>query len=300
MEKEILPGQRRRAPVVNGIFYPDDREALTSHLASWGLKQGSIKTDYGDNQTEKSASGFGGQAILAPHGAWELTGSIAGKAFAAVQERESKTGRSIARVLLFSTHHNSAKEGIYLSESASFGTPLGDLVVDRILNLKLASCSPHIKIYDIPHLSEHALEVLLPPVKYCFPTAKIVPILMSGTNYRLISDLAYALKTVLGEDTEENLLVISSNISRNPDPDLALSMADSFSGLMSDMDTQSFLFSLTGGRISACGSALMAALLESDLFQGRHFIPLCPMMRATEENGETVYYSAFSCTPNGE
>ena len=297
MEKEILPGKRRRAPVVNGIFYPDDREALTSHLASWGLREGSIETDYGNNQTEKDASGFGGQAILAPHGAWELTGNIAGRAFAAVQEREAKTGRSIARVLLFSNHHYPAEEGIYLSESASFGTPLGDLVVDGNLNRELASCSPRIKIYDIPHLSEHALEVLLPLVKYCFPGAKIVPILMSGTNNRLISDLAYALKTVLREHTEENLFVISSNVSQDPDPALALSMADTFRGLISDMDSRGFLSSLAGGRISACGSALIAALLESDLLHGKHFSSLCPMTQAAGENGETVYYSAFDCTP---
>ena len=267
---------RRRVPVVNGIFYPDNRETLTNQLASWGLKNGS------------NISAPGGQVIIAPHGAWDISGNIAGAAFASVRVR------GIRRVILLGPCHSFDEEGIYLSESDFFETPLGDLPVDLKLTRKLASCSTVIKVNDIPHLSEHSLEVLLPLVKYCLGGVKIVPILASGNRPVLISGLAKALRIILEEHMEESLLVISSNISRSPDPALALSMAEEFRSIISNMDTGAFLARLAEGRINACGGALIAALLESGLLDGKHFSALTSLAHGTGEDGQTVYYGAFA------
>ena len=260
--------------MVNGIFYPENPEALASRLASWGLKEDSAAS--------------GGQAIFVPHGAWDLTGSIAAQAFAAVQKNNRKPG--FKRVLLLGAYHNPNEEGIYLSESASF---VPGLRVDQKLNRRLTSCSTLIRINDIPHLLEHSLEVLLPLVKYCFPEVKIVPILMSGGRPALISGLARALRISFEECMEESLIVISSTVSQNPDPAAALSMADEFRSILEAMDTRAYLSCLAAGRISACGGALLGALLESGLLEGKQFSSLCPLAQSMEENGETVCYGAF-------
>ena len=288
MDRSRLPGFASRPPVVNGIFYPEKREVLIRQLESWGLKEGAFSLNtsrWSGGMVEKR------QAILAPHGAWELTGKLAGCAFAALQEDPAL---AIDRVLLLGTTHNSAEEGIYLSESAFFETPLGDLWVDEKINRELAFCSSQIKIYDIPHLSEHALEVLLPMVKYCFPSAKIVPVLMSGKKPDLISGLARALGIVLEKYSEKSLFVVSSNVSCSHDPALAHDMALEFCGHIEDMDTRNFLSCLEAGRISACGGALVASLLESGLFCSRPFSALCPLAQAAGENGNTFFYGAFS------
>lgn len=269
-------GAKRRSPVVNGIFYPENPETIRGMFDSWGLKEGSPAR--------------GGQAILVPHGAWGLTGSIAAAAFAAVQK---EAGQSISTVLILGKYHQPAEEGIYLSESASFETPLGDLQVDRKLNRELASCSTQIRINDIPHLSEHSLEVLLPMVKYCFPEAAIVPILMSGERQALISGLAKALRVILEKYREESLFIVSSNVSKNPDSGLALSMADEFRSLLESMDTRAFFDCLSAGRISACGGPLIGALLESGLLEGRRFSALLPPAQYRGENGDTFYNGAF-------
>ena len=300
MGKRTRPETRRRFPVVNGIFYPENREILTGRLASWGLKRG------------LNTPSFGGQVIIAPHGAWDISGNIAGAAFAAVQER--KTGRGLQvneslvdeapvhggnqasdlKVILLGPCHGYGEEGIYLSDSGFFETPLGNLSVDQKLNRELASCSTLIRINDIPHLMEHSLEVLLPFVKYCAPNVRIVPILVSGGRPALISGLSRALKVIVKKNMEESLLVISSNVSQNPNPAHAHSMADDFCSLLSDMDTGAFIAGLTAGRISACGAVLVAALLESGLLDGRHFSALSPLTHSTEENGEIIYYGAFA------
>ncbi|MCL2070348.1 MAG: AmmeMemoRadiSam system protein B [Treponema sp.] len=288
MEIRERAGLKRRSSVVNGIFYPDSSETMKSRLASWGLKEG--------------LSALGGQALLAPHGAWDLTGNIAASAFVSVQERGQGSGglrgRSVSRVFLLGPHHQNAEEGIYLSESCSFETPLGDLMVDQKLNRKLASCATLIRVNDIPHLSEHCLEVLLPLVKYCFPKAKIVPILMAGRRPALISGLAKALWIVLEKHMEASLVIVSSNISRDPDPATARSMAHEFNGLLANMDTPAFLSRLNAGRISASGGALVGALLKSGLLEGRHFSSLLPLSQGKGEMGDTVYFGAFSDRPN--
>jgi AmmeMemoRadiSam system protein B len=278
-------GLRKRSPVVNEIFYPDCPEILAGKLASWGLTDGSTASAEG--------SFSGGQVIIAPHGAWDLTGSIAASAFAAVQKNRRKTGRPISKILLLGAQHHAVEEGIFLSDSVSFETPLGNLFVTQKLNRELASCSTLIRVNDIPHLSEHSLEVLLPMIKYCFPAAKIVPILMAGTRPVLSSGLASALRIVFEDYMEESLIVISSNASRNSEAAKALFMAEEFGSLLEKMDSKALLEGLVGGRVSACGGGLVAAMLESGLLEGRHFSTLCPLANGIGENGETVYYGVY-------
>ena len=281
-----MPGIKRRDPVVSGIFYPEKPEAVCARLASWGLNESS------------NCPAIGSQAIIAPHGAWDFSGSIAGKAFAAARNLpltgfQRPPGKGISRVLLLGPCHHPIEEGIYLSESVSFETPLGPLQVDWKLNRELASCSAQIRFNDIPHLSEHSLEVLLPIVKYCFSQVSIVPILVSGRGPAVVSALAGALRTGFSEYPEESLIVISSCVSQYPDEALALSMAEEFRRLLERMDPRAFLAGLEEGRITACGGALVAALMESGVMAGKRFNSLGPLSRGKGGLGETIYYGAF-------
>ena len=274
-----------RSPVVEGIFYPENPEAVISQIASWGVKEGF------------HASFPGGQVIIAPHGAWDISGKIAGAAFAAAQagkDGRALNGQVIDRVVLLGPCHTPGEEGIYLSESTVFGTPLGDLMVDRRLNRRLASFSPFIKEDDIFHLSEHSLEVLLPLVKYCVPDAKILPVLVHGGAPALISALAGALRAALENCMEKSLIVISSNVSVSRDSALASSLAEEFRAVLPGMDTEGFLARLSDGRINACGGPIIAALLKSGLLAGKRFCALTPLIHETEEDGQTVYYGAFA------
>ena len=100
---------------------------------------------------------------------------------------------------------------------------------------------------------------------------------------------------VFEKHIEESLFVISSNVSQNPDPALASSMAQEFCTLLGNMDPRAFLQRLAEGRISASGSAPVGAMLESGLLEGRRFSAICPLEQSRGEEGETVYYGAFVC-----
>ena len=274
---------KRRYPVANGIFYPDSEESLSNQLSSWGLKKG------------QSCTSCGGRVIIAPHGAWDVTGKAGGIAFSSLQMKQNDSGKPVDSIILLAGDPYSDHDGIFLSESSYFETPLGQIAVDKAKNKKISTCSTLIKINDIPHLMEHSIEVLLPMVKYCFPNAKIVPILISGRKPVLISALARAIRIVFEKDPENTLFIVSSNVAQDENPQLASSMAGDFCALIKKMDSSSFLSCLKEGRISASGCIPIAALMESGLLAGKSFSALCPLSHSMGDLGLTVYYGAFSC-----
>jgi AmmeMemoRadiSam system protein B len=278
---DLFAEKRIRAPVVAGLFYPDERIPLEAVLCSYGIQKG-----------------LGGDAlaIIAPHGAWKLSGSIAGTAFSAAAGRiPGRNSRGISRVVLLGRIHNSGEEGVFLSDSRSFETPLGNLPVSRSLCEALTSCSTGFEINDIPHLREPSIEVLLPFVKFFFPDADIVPILMGGSNPHLISALARGLALIFKPLTGSTLFVVSANLSLNKDETRAYSQAKACLDLLLRGRYGEFGPSLQAGAISPCGGALIAALLESGILDHTAAVLLSePLIKAEAELGVITYSGAVA------
>jgi AmmeMemoRadiSam system protein B len=286
MGQSVLARSRSRTPVVEGLFYPEEPKILKALIRSWG-----IDSDFGNG-------GHGG-VILAPHGAWDLSGKIAGAAFASIMEAgtgaagRKKFPAGAGKVVLLGPVHRDSRGGLYLSDSAYFETPLGSIPVDQRLTRELESYSTLFEINDAPHLTEHSLEVLLPLVKYCFPSAEIVPILMGGSRPSLISALAKTLNLALKNRMRKILIVVSTNLSANIDPDTARAEADELIRLLANQNPGDFLAALQEGRVSACGGPILAALLESGLLKGKTLRP-GPTCEGLGETGDTVCYGALS------
>jgi AmmeMemoRadiSam system protein B len=280
VERMIALDERVRSPILDGLFYPEDTASVLAYMQSIGLKRG---------------RGGLARAIIAPHGAWEISGTVAGAAFASACGR---TGRkSPSRVVIMGPLHDNRENSIFLSDSHSFQTPLGSIAVDQMASGWLESYSPLFKVNDIPHLSEHSIEILLPFVKYCFPHASIVPILMgqksSSHEGKRISVLAHALRAVFEPIMADTLIVISFNLIVPPGgtPD----MAEECVRLFSEGKHDELRLALQNGAISGCGSALFAALLQSGLLNStRPRVPSKSLLSAKDEQDRTIYYSAFS------
>jgi AmmeMemoRadiSam system protein B len=250
VERMIALDKRVRSPILDGLFYPEDTATVLAYMQSIGLKRG---------------KGGLAKAIIAPHGAWEISGSVAGAAFAAAGGR---TGRkSPSRVVIMGPLHDNREEGIFLSDSHSFQTPLGDIAVDQMASGWLESYSPLFKMNDIPHLHEHSIEILLPFVKYCFPHAAIVPILMgqksSSHESKRISALAHALRAIFEPIMADTLIVISFNLIIQPGG--TSDMAEECVRLFREGKHDELCLALQNGTMSGCGNALFAALLQSGL-----------------------------------
>jgi AmmeMemoRadiSam system protein B len=266
-----------RSPVVAGLFYPDEKEAVENRLCSFGLTKG---------------TGTHALAIIVPHGAWDLSGKVAAAAFSAAENHKTQ---NITRVVILGPIHKVEEEGVFFSDSVFFKTPLGRLPVDLKLSEELASCSTYFETNDIPHLKEHSVEVLLPFVKFCFPQAAIVPILAGGVTPSRIDALARALWIVLGPIMDHTLIVVSTGLSKDQDEETALAQAEEFIGLLREKDQKTLAAAMYDQRISACGGALAAAVLQSGLLDDARVsvAPERPVVARGDE-GQIVYYGGIS------
>jgi AmmeMemoRadiSam system protein B len=276
MEDTAYIRERVRSPVVGGLFYPEERSEAESQLAA-------CVKDWETGQA---------RAIIAPHGAWDISGRIAGAAFAAAGG--AVCPRRVSRVVVLGTIHRE-EEGLFLSDSDFFQTPLGNLPVAKVFCEELASCSTLFEINDIPHLREHSIEVLLPFIKYCFPDAAIVPVLMGSFRQSFISALARSLRIVFEPVMRDTLVMVSCNLSMNTDEETARLQAEECVRLLVEKNAARFTGEVQSGGISACGKGPAASLLESGLVNNiRGRLVSAPLIRAKGEENKTVYYGALA------
>jgi len=275
MEAVLAQKRRIRSPVGAGMFYPEDRREMLKFIRAFGLEAG---------------KGGYARAIIAPHGAWGFSGALAANAFSSAMGRSG----SINRVVILGPIHDKREEGLFLSNSYSFHTPLGNIPVDREISEELKFNGDYFEIDDIPHLGEHSIEILLPFVKYCFPDAAIVPILMGQPKTQYINDLAQALKTVITPVLDETLLVVSCNLSSNDDMATARLLAEECLRLFFEKDAPALASAIMDGSINACGGALVVSLIKSGLLNERYCCTDNNLVSAVGMENKTVFYSAVS------
>jgi AmmeMemoRadiSam system protein B len=274
MEAVLAQKRRIRSPVGAGMFYPEYRKEMLDYIRAFGLETG---------------KGGYAWAIIVPHGAWSYSGMLIADAFASAMGRAG----GISRVVILGPIHDKREKGLFLSNSYSFHTPIGDILVDQEITEELEFAGQHFEINDIPHLGEHSIEILLPFVKYCFPSASIVPILMGRPGTQYIHDLAQVLKAVITPILDETLIIVSSNFSSGDDNVTARHLADECMRLFSEKDAPALSSAILSGRLNACGGALVVSLLESGLLDKTNCVTdnmICAV--GTENN--TIYYSKIS------
>jgi AmmeMemoRadiSam system protein B len=276
MEAVLAQKRRVRSPVAAGMFYPEDRNETLKFLNSFGLEEG---------------KGGRAQAIIAPHGAWSYSGKLVASAFSAAMGRSAE----VKRAVILGPIHDKREKGLFLSNSHSFYTPLGNIPVDQSISEELEFHGKSFEINDIPHLGEHSIEILLPFVKFCFPRASIVPILMGQPKAQYIYDLAKALKTVITPILDETLIVVSCNLSSDNDRLIAQTLAEECLRLFSEKDGPALAAAILEGRLNACGGALAVSLFESGLLdKTRGYSSRNNMISAVGAENNTVFYCVFS------
>jgi len=276
MEAVLAQRRRVRSPVGAGMFYPEDRKETLDYLRSFGLEEG---------------NGGYAQAIIAPHGAWSYSGQLVADAFSSAMGRSG----SIRRVVILGPIHDKRERGLFLSNSYSFHTPLGNIPVDKEMSEELEFRGNFFEINDIPHLGEHSIEILLPFVKYCFPHASIVPILMGQPKAQYIYDLAQALKAVITPVLDETLIVVSCNLSCDTDQATARFLAEEVLRLFTERNSPALATAILDGRLNACGGALAAGLFESGLLDNTKACSVSDnLISAVSAENNTVYYSKLS------
>jgi AmmeMemoRadiSam system protein B len=118
---------------------------------------------------------------------------------------------------------------------------------------------------------------------------------MGGRQPRHISALARGLNYVFEPIMNSTLLIVSANLSLDDTEWEAVNRAGLCIQLLEEGKKTEFLSSLRDGRISACGGALIGALLESGLVDTKkvRFVS-GSLIKARAEQGRTTCYGAIA------
>ena len=141
--------------------------------------------------------------VIAPHAGYVYSGPVAGHAFAALGAGAS----AIRRAVVVGPAHFVPVRGIAVPSAAAFRTPLGEVPLDQDAIDALRDL-PQVKLADVPHEPEHALEVELPFLQAVLGDFALVPLLVGEAT---AGEVAEVLERLWGGP--ETLIVISSDLS---------------------------------------------------------------------------------------
>lgn len=179
---------RIRMPAVAGQFYPSDPDSLQAWLAA--------------HLSKPPVHWPVPHILLLPHAGYLYSGDLAA---AGVSRLPDNTYR---RVIILCPAHRVALHGVSLPEETctAFATPLGEIPLDEEGVLALRD-QPHVMQMALPHQSEHAIEVLLPMLRYQIGPLPLLPIVVGQIEPEALMALILPLLD------EQTLLVISSDLS---------------------------------------------------------------------------------------
>lgn len=233
-----------RKPIVDGIFYPAQKEVLEAKVEE--LLAGA---------PDPSADVQPPKAIVVPHAGYNYTGELAALGFKAV------SGRDIETVVLLAPVTRDAQDGLFLCDYDAFGTPLGPVPVDTAATAALLAHKGRFTVNNFPFLEEHSIEVQLPFIQYIWPQAQIVPVHMGRQNPGTVKQLAKALKAVFGPTLDKTLFVVSANASPYLQRNLAEEYQAAFLSLCTAGDWQPILAELQKRKPLPNGTGCAAAVL---------------------------------------
>ncbi len=265
-----------RASTVDGIFYPSEKSQLLAL----------VKDLLSSSDVPEGKAG----AIITPHAAYRYTGSIQAAAF------RSAAARNIDLVVLLGPVHREPADGVILTESTEFETPLGRIPVNEEMIEELQTCSTKIYCNDISHLEEHCLEVQLPFIQHLFPTALVVPILMGKNNIQIVKILANALQITFKDKLESTLFVITANMSSYMIKESDREEIDRFIDLIKQRDWQGIIRDANKGRNSSCGAGCIASVLSLGNILGEkvEILKRGSSADVAGDNKNVVHYAAIS------
>ena len=264
-----------REAIVNGIFYPAEEEQLEARLRQL----------LGENKTKESDA----FAVISPHAGYNYAGTCIASAFRSARKRK------IRNIVILAPVHNDPKDQIILPESKYFLTPIGAIEVNKTLVDELLECSTAIDQNDIPHLGEHCIEVQLPFMRYLFPDAKLVPILLGKPSERNIKVLANALQLTFSHLYHETLFIATANLTSYIEGKGSEQEAELFLSLIESNDTAGIIQAMQTKKISSCGAGCVAALLSFRKIQYRiEVLNRNSSMAANNDAERLVHYAAIA------
>jgi len=233
-----------RHAAVAGAFYPGLPKELTAQVRG-----------YLDCKTSNS-NNFFPKGLILPHAGYIYSGTTAGLGYAfwrdAVKQNKTKKPN---RIVLLGPTHRVPFSGVALSGVDIFATPLGQVSVDKDMELEISSLPNVITLKDA-HIYEHCLEVHLPFLQTLFKDEAwgdftFLPLLVGSTEDECVQKVCESFLNYI-----DVMFIISSDLSHYLPYDVAGKI---------DKATTDAILSLDGKLIDsdeACGAKPIRGFLK--------------------------------------
>jgi AmmeMemoRadiSam system protein B/AmmeMemoRadiSam system protein A len=240
-----------RQPVFAGQFYPADSTLL--------LKQ--IKVFMENANPGKIENAV---AVIVPHAGYIYSGQIAADAYCQVKQNKYDL------IIILGTNHTTAGfSGISIYPEGAFGTPIGAAKIDNLTAEKLLKADNDVNTDLTIHAKEHSIEVQIPFIKYLFPEAKILPIIVGDPDIKMCSRFSKALADIVRN--KKVLIVASSDLSHYPAFDDAVKTDDRTLKTISSLNPEKIVSDMNSHLekgipqlvTCACGEAPILAAIET-------------------------------------
>jgi len=238
------------SPLGDGLFYPKEKEELTSLLNDL-LSQAPDPEESTD-------------CIVTPHAAYTYSGKHMATAFNAL-----KNGPKAApeRIIILAPLHREAEPGIYLPPAGGIELPNGRINFDT-QGIELLKDKNFFSYWDVPFLEEPAIELQLPFVLRLFPGIPVLPVYANVEKKKVQKALADGLLLL-----PDSLIIITTNLTGFKKREESRLLADEFlSSVGNDsiednssksdhkqFDPDSWKANRKGGLPKPCGLELLSA-----------------------------------------
>jgi AmmeMemoRadiSam system protein B len=236
---------KRRYPAVAGYFYEAKREDLVRRIEWCYLHQLGIgKLPIRDAQRDRARKLF-----IAPHAGYMYSGPVASHTYYHISESGNPGVFIIA-----GPNHSGLGSLVATVVDYIWETPLGEIEIDSGLAKAIARNSSYLDIDDIPHESEHSIEVQIPFLQHIFGNSfKIVPIAMAMQTIEVARDIANAIARAV-EDLGRDVIYIASTDWTHYEPH-EISVKKDLGALeyVKKLDVEGFYRYIVENNVSACG-----------------------------------------------
>jgi len=270
-----------RPTIVEGIFYPENRDALESMIKSSLLSTNVVKIK----------RPFG---IIAPFASYIYSSSVFAASYSQLLNEFYDT------VIIISPVHKIAFPHIALTESDAFNTPLGDLEVDKEDNEFLLKYNKEYIIIDEKHhLNEHSIEVQLPYIQTLLgEKVKILPIIIGEQNTKFTILLSKAISSLMEKKREKKyLIIVPTNLSHDLKYEKAIEKDRKFAEVLKKADADLLAEKLALNEIEAYGGGCAVTMLRiANIFNIKevHVLKLLNSGDVTDEKFKVEGYIAAS------
>ena len=231
-----------RQPAVAGRFYPSNPKELSAFVR-----------EYAQPNPRHPAAPV--RACLVPHAGYVYSGHVAGAVFARIMLP--------LKIIVLGVRHYPRGEPVAILSSGAWRTPLGDAPVDAALAEELRRECSLLREDSVAHSGEHSLEVQIPFLQVLAPGFSFVPVALGTVHFESLTSVGEALSRVLGNSTENILLVTSSDLNHYEDEKTTRIKDQKAIDRMLAFDARGLYDTCRNEEISMCGLGPAVAMLTA-------------------------------------